>query len=152
VSALCQLTGLSRAGFYRWSAPRQGTPVEMELRDQLQKVALESPAYGYRRITAELQQRGFQVNHKRVLQNCKSCKKVKSMVVVQKRHNRRWQDNHLIAVSNGFQPASGKRKHFALSKAARVCDNKLTVRIRGLFENHPAAANERTGERKYAGH
>jgi len=25
------------------------------------------PAYGYRRITAELQQRGFEVNHKRVL-------------------------------------------------------------------------------------
>ncbi len=41
---------------------------EMELRDQLQKIALESlEAYGYRRITAELQQRGFAVNHKRVL-------------------------------------------------------------------------------------
>jgi putative transposase len=39
----------------------------MELRDQMQKVALESPAYGYRRITSELQQRGFAVNHKRVL-------------------------------------------------------------------------------------
>jgi transposase InsO family protein len=39
----------------------------MELRDQMQRVALESPAYGYRRITAELQQRGFAVNHKRVL-------------------------------------------------------------------------------------
>ena len=67
MSALCQMTGLSRAGFYRWRAPRQATPVEMELRDQLQKVALESPAYGYRRITAELQQRGLEVNHKRVL-------------------------------------------------------------------------------------
>jgi transposase InsO family protein len=33
----------------------------------MQKVALESPAYGYRRITSELQQRGFEVNHKRVL-------------------------------------------------------------------------------------
>ncbi len=61
------MTGLSRAGFYRWRVPRQATPVEMELRDQLQKIALESPAYGYRRITAELQQRGFAVNHKRVL-------------------------------------------------------------------------------------
>jgi transposase InsO family protein len=61
------MTGLSRAGFYRWRAPRPATPVEMEVRDQMQKVALESPAYGYRRITAELQQRGFAVNHKRVL-------------------------------------------------------------------------------------
>ena len=63
MSALCQMTGLSRAGFYRWRVPRQATPVEMELRDQMQKVALESPAYGYRRITHELQQRGFEVNH-----------------------------------------------------------------------------------------
>jgi putative transposase len=66
VNALCQMTGLGRAVFYRWRAPRRATPVEMELRDQMQKVALESPAYGYRRITAELQKR-FEVNHKRVL-------------------------------------------------------------------------------------
>jgi transposase InsO family protein len=61
------MTGLSRAGFYRWRLPRQAMPVEMEIRDQMQKVALESPAYGYRRITAELQKRGFDVNHKRIL-------------------------------------------------------------------------------------
>ena len=67
MNALCQMTGLSRAGFYRWRAPRQATPVEMELRDQMQKVALEWPAYGYRRITCELQHRGFEVNHKHVL-------------------------------------------------------------------------------------
>ena len=67
MNALCQMTGLARGGFYRWRVPRQAMPVEMELRDQMQKVALESPAYGYRRITAELQRRGFEVNHKRVL-------------------------------------------------------------------------------------
>jgi transposase InsO family protein len=33
----------------------------------MQKVAVESPCYGYRRITAELRHRGFDVNHKRVL-------------------------------------------------------------------------------------
>lgn len=67
MNALCQMTGLSRAGFYRRRVPRQTTPVEMEIRDQMQKVALESSAYGYRRVTAELQRRGFEVNHKRVL-------------------------------------------------------------------------------------
>ena len=67
MNALCQMTGLSRAGFYRWRVPRQATPVEMEIRDQMQKVALEAPAYGYRRITVELQRRGFSINHKRVL-------------------------------------------------------------------------------------
>ena len=67
VNALCQMTGLSRAGYYRWRVPPLILPVEMELRDQMQQVALESPAYGYRRITAELQRRGFEINHKRVL-------------------------------------------------------------------------------------
>jgi putative transposase len=67
VTALCAMTGLNRAGFYRWRLPRQGIPVEMELRDEMQKIALESPSYGYRRITAELQRRNFDVNHKRVL-------------------------------------------------------------------------------------
>ena len=67
MNALCQMTGVSRAGFYRWRMPRQATPVEMEIRDQMQLVALESPAYGYRRITGELQRRGFGVNHKHVL-------------------------------------------------------------------------------------
>lgn len=61
------MTGVSRAGFYRWGRPRLATPVEMEIRDQMQRIALESPAYGYRRITGELQRRGFAVNHKRVL-------------------------------------------------------------------------------------
>jgi transposase InsO family protein len=39
----------------------------MVLRDQIQDIALEFPRYGYRRITAELQYRGYAVNHKRVL-------------------------------------------------------------------------------------
>jgi transposase InsO family protein len=61
------MTGLSRAGFYRWRRPRQASPVEIELRDEMQKVALQWPAYGYRRITRELRKRGFAVNRKRVL-------------------------------------------------------------------------------------
>ena len=61
------MTGLNRAGFYRWRLPRLATPMEMEVRDQMQKIALEWPAYGYRRITHELQKQGFDINHKRVL-------------------------------------------------------------------------------------
>jgi len=67
VKALCQMTGVSRAGFYRSRLPRQATPVAMEIRDQMQKIAVESPAYGYRRMTATLHKRGFDINHKRVL-------------------------------------------------------------------------------------
>ena len=66
VNALCLTTGISRASYYRWLAS-PGIPAEMELREAMQQVALESPAYGYRRITAELQRRGWEVNHKHVL-------------------------------------------------------------------------------------
>jgi transposase InsO family protein len=38
----------------------------MELRDALQRIALEFPSYGWPRVTAELQRRGWAVNHKRV--------------------------------------------------------------------------------------
>ena len=59
VSALCAMTGLSRAGYYRWRAGPAVDPVEMELRDTMQRIALEFPCYGYRRITAEMKRRGF---------------------------------------------------------------------------------------------
>lgn len=39
----------------------------MELRDAIQKIAIDKPAYGYRRITAELCRRKWVVNRKRVL-------------------------------------------------------------------------------------
>ena len=85
VNALCQMTGISRASYYRWGVRRPSFPVEMEFRDALQKIALESPAYGYRRITAELNRRGFEVNHKRVLRLMRQdnllCLRHKSFVV-----------------------------------------------------------------------
>ena len=67
VSVLCDWVGVHRAGYYRWCAPRPTQPVEMELRDAMQQIAVKFPAYGYRRITEELQRGGFEVNHKRVL-------------------------------------------------------------------------------------
>lgn len=39
----------------------------MELRDEIQKIAIQNPAYGYRRVTAELGRRKWVVNRKRVL-------------------------------------------------------------------------------------
>ncbi len=94
MNALCQMTGLSRAGFYRWRVPRQATPVAMEVRDQMQTIALEAPAYGYRRITHELQRRGFDINHKRVLQMMREdnllCVRRRAFVVTtDSRHNLR---------------------------------------------------------------
>jgi transposase InsO family protein len=38
----------------------------MDLRDEMQKVALEWPTYGSRRMNRELKARGWEVNRKRV--------------------------------------------------------------------------------------
>lgn len=63
---MCQLVEVSRAGFYRASAVAAGPPDEVALRDQVQRIALEWPCYGSRRITGELRHRGWTVNRKRV--------------------------------------------------------------------------------------
>jgi transposase InsO family protein len=64
VTRMCALTGLSRAGFYRAAPAPRGE--EVKLRDQVQRIALEWPTYGSRRITAELRRSGCGVNRKRV--------------------------------------------------------------------------------------
>jgi transposase InsO family protein len=68
VERLCSALGISRATFYRQrDTETKPDPEEMVLRDQIQRIALEWPSYGYRRITAELARRGHLANHKRVL-------------------------------------------------------------------------------------
>jgi len=67
IEEVCAAAQVSRAGYYRYfdeHAPRQA---ETELRDRIQRVALENRFYGYRRVTAELRLQGLIVNHKRVL-------------------------------------------------------------------------------------
>jgi putative transposase len=64
IRRMCALTGVSRAGFYRRGVRAQSASVE--LRDQVQRVALEWPTYGRRRIAAELRRGGLLVNRKRV--------------------------------------------------------------------------------------
>ena len=65
---MCQLARVSRAGYYRHLAEKEPEKEDMEVRDAIQKVALEHRRrYGYRRISAELRRRDFSVNHKRVL-------------------------------------------------------------------------------------
>jgi putative transposase len=66
LSVLCRLTGASRAGFYRYQNRDDGA-VYMDLRDSIQRIAVAWPAYGYRRITAELHRQDWEVNHKLVL-------------------------------------------------------------------------------------
>jgi putative transposase len=63
---MCDLGQVSRAGWYRQGTDPQAADQDLELRDEIQKVALEWPAYGSRRITAELKRRKWTVNRKRV--------------------------------------------------------------------------------------
>src|SRR3974377_18449 len=63
---MCELAGVSRAGVYRFSPEARGEEKDVELRDAIQRIALENSSYGRRRITAELKRQGWQVNHKRV--------------------------------------------------------------------------------------
>jgi transposase InsO family protein len=66
ITDACRGAGLSRAGFYRHYEEHAPAQADVELRDAIHKIALESRAYGYRRVTAALQQQGWVVNHKRV--------------------------------------------------------------------------------------
>ena len=68
IERMCQLAGVSRAGFYRSLHQRAPVEEEMEVRSMIQQIAVEHRRrYGYRRISAELRRRGMLVNHKRVL-------------------------------------------------------------------------------------
>src|SRR5207247_5158716 len=67
ITRLWRAVKISRAGYYRFIQPVAEQAEEMKLRDAMQKLAVEMPAYGYRRITAALRRGGWVVNHKRVL-------------------------------------------------------------------------------------
>jgi putative transposase len=61
------LSRVSRAGFYRWQK-RSARPAyrDLAVRDAIQRIALEFPCYGSRRMRFELERRGYTVNRKRV--------------------------------------------------------------------------------------
>ena len=63
---LCRLTQVSRAGYYRWLEGRPAVDHDLDLRDEIQRIALEFPSYGRPRITEELKRRGWEVGPKRV--------------------------------------------------------------------------------------
>ena len=93
IEEACRTAQVSRAGFYRsWEeqAPRQA---QTELRDRIQRVALENRCYGYRRVAAELRRQGMVVNHKRVLRvmredNLLSLRKRRFLLTTDSRHYR----------------------------------------------------------------
>jgi len=67
VARMVELGGVSRAGFYRFDE-QDTTRVDrdMDLRDAIQRTALQWPSYGRPRITAELKRQGWSAGPNRV--------------------------------------------------------------------------------------
>ncbi|MGI8988070.1 MAG: IS3 family transposase [Bryobacteraceae bacterium] len=63
---MCEVGQVSRAGLYRFDPGTERLDDDLDLRHELQRIALEFACYGRPRITAELRRRGWKVNHKRV--------------------------------------------------------------------------------------
>lgn len=94
VRQMCTAGAVSRAGFYRHGEPVETTSADLELRDEIQRIALQWPAYGRRRITAELHRRDWGVNHKRVHRimredNLLCLRKRKFMITTNSAHDRK---------------------------------------------------------------
>jgi putative transposase len=96
IERMVKLGRVSRSGFYRFheGRKRQDTGMDMDLRDAIQRIALQWPSYGRPRITAELRRRGWRVNPKRVYRilredNLLCVRKRKFIMTTDSNHGRR---------------------------------------------------------------
>jgi putative transposase len=95
IERMVKLGQVSRSGFYRFDGTAEpGPDVDMDLRDTIQRIALEWPAYGRPRLTAELRRRGWIVNPKRVYRlmredNLLCVRRRKFLVTTDSNHGRR---------------------------------------------------------------
>jgi putative transposase len=92
---MVKLAGVSRASFYRFAGEAgPGPDPDMDLRDAIQRIALEWASYGRPRITAELRRRGLTVNPKKVYRimredNLLCFRKRKFVVTTDSSHSRK---------------------------------------------------------------
>jgi transposase InsO family protein len=95
IERMVELGRVSRASFYRFDeSSSPGHDADMDLRDTIQRIALEWPSYGRPRITAELRRRGWKVNPKRVYRilredNLLCIRKRKFVVTTDSNHGRK---------------------------------------------------------------
>lgn len=95
IARMVELGRVSRSGFYRFDeSGRPGPDPDMDLRDAIQRIALEWPSYGRPRITKELRRRGWTVNPKRVYRllredNLLCVRKRKFIVTTDSNHGRK---------------------------------------------------------------
>ena len=95
IERMVELGRVSRCGFYRFGENAgSGLDPHMDLRDDIQRIALEWPCYGRPRITAELRHQGWTVNPKLVYRlmredNLLCIRKRKFVVTTDSNHTRR---------------------------------------------------------------
>jgi transposase InsO family protein len=94
IERMVELGRVSRSGFYRFDDTEPGPDRDMDLRDAIQKIAVDWPSYGRPRITAELRRRGWKVNPKRVYRlmredNLLCVRKRKFVVTTDSNHTRK---------------------------------------------------------------
>jgi transposase InsO family protein len=95
VERMAELARVSRASYYRFDKKAEaGVDSDMDLRDAIQRIALEWPSYGRRRINQELRRRGWTVNWKRVYRlmrkdNLLCVRKRKFVVTTDSNHRRK---------------------------------------------------------------
>lgn len=67
VRQLCRWLSVGRTWYYTCPTAEERAARDVALRDAIERIILELPGYGYRRVTHALRREGWVVNHKRVL-------------------------------------------------------------------------------------
>jgi transposase InsO family protein len=67
IRRLCKLTETGRTWYYQHPSAAERARRDVALRDAIERMVLDFPGYGYRRVTKQLQRDEWVVNHKRVL-------------------------------------------------------------------------------------
>ena len=95
IERMVKLGRVSRSGFYRFDENAEpGPDPHMDLRDDIQRIALAWPSYGRPRITAELRHQGWTVNPKLVYRlmredNLLCVRRRKFVVTTDSKHTRK---------------------------------------------------------------
>ncbi len=117
VNRAAELLEVSRSGFYKWFQrsinPDSDPNLEVQIREEIQNIVIQFPGYGYRRVTIELQNRGYSVKEKIV----RKFMKEDNLLCVKRRFRLRTTDsNH------------GERIYPNLARDLKITDiNKLWV-------------------------
>jgi putative transposase len=94
ISQLCKTLQISRSWYYEKQTRAEEEEADVELRDAIERIILDFPGYGSRRVTHALKRTGWIVNHKRVLR----MRREESLLCQLKRHGCRIRRTRSIAI------------------------------------------------------